>query len=111
LELMAKKVNVVLVDDLDGGDAEETLRFGLDGTSYEIDLSKQHAYLLREGLAQWVAVARRVPNSSHRGKPAQARSGRKRSAEVRDWCRENDIEVNDRGRIPVRIQEQFDDAH
>ncbi len=57
---MAQRTRVVLVDDLDGGPAAETVRFALDGAAYEIDLSEQHAAQLRDDLARWVGHARRV---------------------------------------------------
>ena len=57
---MAQKVQVILVDDIDGGPAEETLSFSLDGVSYEIDLSSANAARLRENFAPYVGTARRV---------------------------------------------------
>ena len=57
---MAQKVQVLLVDDIDGGTADETVTFGLDGVTYEIDLTAGHATELRDALAQWVGHARKV---------------------------------------------------
>ena len=51
---MAQKVNIVLVDDIDQTDADETLTFGLDGKNYEIDLNTKNANALREALAPYV---------------------------------------------------------
>ncbi|MBO0851506.1 MAG: Lsr2 family protein, partial [Pseudonocardia sp.] len=56
---MAQKVTVSLIDDLDGNKADETVEFGLDGKSYEIDLSSGNAGKLRDALADYVAAARR----------------------------------------------------
>lgn len=57
---MARKVQILLEDDLDGSVADETVSFALDGTSYEIDLSKPNALRLREALAPYVAAGRTV---------------------------------------------------
>ena len=70
---MAQKVNIILVDDLDGGSADENVRFGLDGVSYEIDLSAANAAELRSSLERFVAArARRPPAAATRTKAAQA---------------------------------------
>jgi hypothetical protein len=110
---MAQKVQVVLVDDVDGGEAEESVSFSLDGTSYEIDLSKKNSKALREALAPWIGHARRV---SGRGRP-RSTGGRGRSskradlADVRSWAREAGYEVSDRGRISSDVMEAYDAAH
>ena len=110
---MAQKVQVVLVDDIDGGDAEESVSFALDGASYEIDLSAENAEALREALAPWVGHARRV---SGRGR-ARAGSGRKAAAkradlaDVRAWARETGYEVSDRGRISSDVMDAYEAAH
>jgi Lsr2 len=86
---MAQKVQTFFVDDLDGSEAEGTVRFGLDGTEYEIDLNAEHAQQLRDGLARYVAAGRRVAASTRR----PARSGRKaqpnalNTTEVREWAK------------------------
>ena len=71
---MAQKVNIVLVDDIDGSEATETVVFGLDGTSYEIDLNDEHAAALREAVAAYVGHGRRVAGSAKRGRKAAASS-------------------------------------
>jgi hypothetical protein len=53
---MAQQVQTLLIDDLDGGEAEETVRFGLDGTEYEIDLSAKNADALRKALAWYIGL-------------------------------------------------------
>ena len=68
---MAQKVNVLLVDDIDGSDADETIQFGLDGTHYEIDLNSDHAQELREQLSRYVKAARKA--SGPAGRSAQWR--------------------------------------
>ena len=57
---MAQKIQTLFIDDLDGSEAEGAIRFGLDGTEYEIDLNAEHAQALREALARYVRAARRA---------------------------------------------------
>ena len=108
---MAQRVEVILVDDLDGGTAVETVSFALDGTSYEIDLSEKNASKLRDALSGWVGHARRTGGS--RRSAGGRRSGAKRSdlSDVRAWARANGHEVSDRGRISGEIQVAYDQAH
>ena len=109
---MAQKVNVFLVDDIDGSNAEETIRFGLDGTRYEIDLNHEHAEDLRGRLERYVKAARKVTGSA--GRPARGRSASAnddRNKEIRDWARERDLDVNERGRIPAGIVAQYEAAN
>jgi len=116
---VAQKVNIVLVDDIDETEATETVSFGLDGTSYEIDLNDTHAAELREALAPYLGHARKVPTSSGRRatrKSAPAASsassaGGASAADVRIWARENGHTVPERGRIPAEIREAYDAAH
>lgn len=113
---MAQKVNIILVDDLDDTEATETVSFGLDGTSYEIDLNDAHAVELREALAGYIGHARKVPSSSGRrsarkSPAAAASSSGASAADVRVWARENGHEVPERGRIPADIREAYDAAH
>jgi len=111
---MAQKVTVLLVDDIDGGPADETVSFSLDGVSYEIDLSDQNATAFREAMAQYVGTARRVGGrSGGRGGGARRRSGGgdNRTAQIREWARANGHKVNERGRIPASIVEAYDSAH
>lgn len=109
---MAQRVNVMLVDDLDGSAAAETVSFGLDGRQYDVDLSTENAAQLRDGLAAFVAVARRG-NGRARRRPAGAngvRPGvdRERTAAVREWARANGHAVSDRGRISKTVMEAYD---
>jgi hypothetical protein len=111
---MAKKVTVTLVDDFDGeGTADETVEFGLDGVSYEIDLSSKNAAKLRHDLKQWVDAGRRV-GGRRRGRSAGASGGRGRaaidreqSAAIREWARRNGHNVSSRGRIPADVIDAF----
>jgi hypothetical protein len=107
---MAQKVHITLEDDLDGGDASETVSFGLDGRSYEIDLNDKNAQALRDALARYVGAARRSGGS--RGSTAKRRTQVGTSArEIRDWARSNGHKVPDRGRIPSDVREAFEAAH
>jgi len=86
---MASKTLVILEDDLDGGQADETVSFSLDGVSYEIDLSSKNAGKLRDALASYVGSARRVGGRAARGRAgsAKARGGGVNTSEIRDWAR------------------------
>jgi hypothetical protein len=108
---MAQKVNIILVDDLDGTDATETVAFGLDGTSYEIDLNEANATALREALAGYVGHARKVSGARGARKKSGAAAGGPSARELRDWARSNGHEVSDRGRVPAEVREAFDAAH
>ncbi|MEV3927621.1 histone-like nucleoid-structuring protein Lsr2 [Actinomadura coerulea] len=106
---MARKVEVLLVDDVDGEDADETVTFSIDGTSYEIDLSKKNAAKLRSGLEPFVTSARKTHKAAGRGGRRVRPVGRReRSAEIREWAKNNGLKVNDRGRIPAHVIEQFE---
>ncbi len=110
---VAQKVQVLLVDDLDGGEAHETVTFALDGKAYEIDLSDSNAEKLRESLADFVKAGRRTGGrSGGRGKArAAASAGSQDTAKIRAWAKENGYNVNDRGRVPADIREAFEKAN
>ncbi len=107
---MAQKVQVLLIDDLDGSSADETVSFGLDGRTYEIDLSKKNADKLRKVLEPYVENARRA-RPSGRKRATLAAGSRQRSAEIRRWAKSVGIEVSDRGRIPANVIEKYEAAH
>jgi hypothetical protein len=106
---MAQKVHVVLVDDLDGGPADETVTFGLDGVGYEVDLSTANADRLREFLAPYVAGGRRIAGG--RRSSGKGRSSSGDSSAVRTWAKANGYAVSERGRIPAPVREAYDKAH
>ncbi len=108
---MAQKVNIILIDDIDGSDATETVTFGLDGTSYEIDLNKKHAAALRDALASYVGNARKVSGNRRGGRRTTTTSLGPSAREVRDWARSHGHTVPDRGRIPAQVREAFDAAN
>jgi hypothetical protein len=110
---MARKVEVKLVDDIDGGEADETLRFGLDGASYEIDVNAKRADELRANLWQYIEKARRVGRGGlvSQGRARQARGVRSQRAQnqvIRDWAKGHNIELADRGRIPRDIVRRYE---
>ena len=106
---MAQKIQILLIDDLDGSEAEGTVRFGLDGADYEIDLNAGHARALRDALARYVHAARRAGG----GARPPARGGRRApaggvdSTEVREWAKAQGIDVKDRGRVPAELVVKF----
>ncbi len=114
---MAQKVQVLLVDDIDGGTADETVSFAIDGVTYEIDLTTEHATELRDALATWVGHARKVGGRSggrsSGGSSSGGTSRPRRSSDagaVRTWAKENGYEVSERGRISAEIREAYEAA-
>lgn len=114
---MAQKVNVVLVDDLDGSEAVETVSFALDGSSYEIDLNEEHAAELRDAFASWVGAARRAgrssagPSQRRAGKGSSASGDRQRVQQIREWARGNGHQVSERGRLSSAVVAAYEAAH
>jgi hypothetical protein len=106
---MAQKVTVELEDDLDGSPVDETVRFGFDGTEYEIDLSEKNARAFRAQLAPLVEQARKRGRGLA-GRPTRTAAGRQRSSEVRAWAKDQGIAVSARGRIPASVFEQYQAA-
>lgn len=109
---MAQRVQYMLVDDIDGSEAVETVSFSLDGVSYEIDLTATNAKKLRNDLATWVGHSRRSGGRKSSRK-AGAPGGQRRSdlSAVRQWARKNGEQVSDRGRISAGILTAYDKAH
>ena len=108
---MAQKVHIVLVDDIDQSDAEETVSFGLDGKEYAIDLNKKNARALRDALAPYVGHARSVSSrGGRRSATKQAASGAAPS-EIRAWARDNGFDVPERGRVSAEVREAYAAAH
>jgi Lsr2 len=106
---MAQKITVVLEDDLDGGPADQTVRFGLDGAEYEIDLSTRNAAVFREKLAPFTERARKASRGP-RSRPVRSASSRQRSGDIRAWASTQGIAVSGRGRIPASVIEQYQAA-
>lgn len=113
---MAQKTIVTLVDDLDGtsSDRIETVDFGLDGVTYQIDLNDDNAGKLRDHLAEFIGSARRTGGRVKRGLatnvPAPNGSGRSReqTQAIREWAKKNGYDVSDRGRIPASVIDAFE---
>lgn len=120
---MAQKVQVMLVCDLHEDEVEgvETVAFGLDGSSYEIDTCEQHAAELRDAFARYVGAARRAgrpavgsgARRSSRGssRPAAAGSDRERVQAIREWARTNGHQVSERGRLSSTVMAAYEAAH
>ncbi|MET9257984.1 Lsr2 family protein [Streptomyces sp. NPDC048182] len=110
---MAQKVQVLLVDDLDGGEADETVTFALDGKTYEIDLTTSNADKLRGLLDPYVKGGRRTGGraAGGRGKTRAAAPDGGDTAAIRAWAKESGYDVNDRGRIPKPIREAYEKAN
>jgi len=111
---MARRTEVHLIDDLDGGKAEESIRFGLNGISYEIDLSKKNATKLRTGLEPYLKVAQKLGRTPAarvvtRGRgAAPARGDREQNQAIREWAQRKGLDVSPRGRIARSIIEQYE---
>jgi|SRR5690606_13199520 len=107
---MAKKVQVQLIDDIDGSSADETITFALDGVTYEIDLSEEHAKALRESFSEWVGHARRA--GGRRNARRSSRSGSSSDAgKIREWARKHGYEVSERGRISAEVRQAYEKAN
>jgi hypothetical protein len=105
---MARQQVVTFTDDITGKQADETVSFGLDGTTYEIDLSTKNATKLRDALQPFRSAARKAGTSLGRKGRAKASAGnRERSAEIRAWAKSHGIEVSERGRIGGKVAEAF----
>ena len=106
---MAQKIQTLFIDDIDGGEAEGTVRFALDGTEYEIDLSGKHDEELRSTLRGYIDHARKVSGPAR--KTSAGRLGRRSSAvdtvAVRAWARENGFDITDRGRVPADLVAKY----
>lgn len=116
---MARSTQVVLIDDVDGGAADETVTFALDGVTYEIDLSKANAAKMRKALSGYVAKARRTGGRKS-SRPTGKRSGGGRSRgsasgrdipAIREWARKKGLLESERGRIPASVIEAYDAAN
>ena len=107
---MAQRVSIELVDDIDGSEAAETVSFGLDGASYELDLSSANAAQLRETLAGYIGHARKVSGSSRRSSSSSRRSSSDARA-IREWARANGFTVPDRGRVPSDVKAAYEAAN
>ena len=112
---MARKVTQIieLTDDIDGGKADQTVSFAINGSNYEIDLSKKNASAFNKAIKPYLDSARKVRGT--RGRTASAASGRGKSrtdlGDIRAWAKSQGYEVSDRGRIPASVTDAYDSAH
>ena len=107
---MARTVEPMPVDDLDGGPADETVHFTLDGRDFEIDLSAANAERLRASLRPFIAAARKT-RPEHRRTGRRPAGSRVRNAEIRAWAEAQEIDLGRHGRIPIAVIERYDAAH
>ena len=112
---MAQKIQTLFIDDIDGGAAEGTVRFALDGTEYEIDLNAKHSEELRSALGKYVSHARTVGGSGRRAGRGAGRAGRGtgsalNTTEIRNWAREQGYDIKDRGRVPADLVAKYQAA-
>ena len=122
---MATQTTTTLIDDIDGSAANDTYSFGLDGATYEIDLSEKNAERLSEALSAFVAAGRRVDSSRRSGRtssrggarqvkasrPSRVAPDREQTTAIRNWARSQGLTVSDRGRLSQTIIDQFEAAH
>jgi hypothetical protein len=112
---VAQKITTLFIDDIDGGAAEGTVRFALDGTEYEIDLNAKHSEELRSALGKYVSHARKVGGASRRagrtaGRASRGAGSTVNTTEIRNWARENGFDIKDRGRVPADLVAKYQAA-
>ena len=107
---MQKKL-VVLVDDLDNTEAHQTISFSFKGVSYEIDLSDENVAEFEKDLSRWISAARRVGGRLVTRSARRVPAGASQSAKIREWARAQNIAVNERGRIPAELVQQYEKEH
>ncbi len=108
---MAQKIQTLFIDDLDGSEAEGTVRFGLDGTEYEIDLSAAHRESLHQALEPFIARARKAGGTRRSPRAGRrAAAGGLNTTEVREWAKAQGIDVKERGRIPADVIARYREA-
>jgi hypothetical protein len=108
---MAQQIQTLFIDDIDGGAADGTVRFGLDGTNYEIDLSDEHTDELRKALGKYIEHSRKVAGTARRSARG-LRSGAPAidTAKVREWAKGNGYDIKDRGRVPADLVAKYQEA-
>jgi len=108
---MARNIAVVMTDDLDGSPAAGTVMFGVNGVTYEIDLSEQNRARMERELAPYVAAGRRVSRSQRRASAGRPPGPRADRAVVRAWAKDNGLKISERGRISAEVISQYEAAH
>ena len=105
---MVQRVTVEMTDDIDGTEAAETIAFHVGGTAFEIDLSEKNAEKMRQVFGRYIEHARRATGGRRSGR---LRRDRHLSAAVREWAKQQGIQVSERGRIPASVVSQYEEAH
>jgi len=111
---VAKQTTVILVDDLDGSEAAEQVEFGVDGRSYQIDLSAANSAKLRDALAPFVSAARRAGGrraAAAPTAPARPAADRVQNQAIREWAVAQGMKISERGRIPSNVLEAYHKTH
>jgi hypothetical protein len=115
-QFVARREIVVLEDDLDGGNADESVKFALDGIAYEIDLNSKNAGRLRDAFAPYVKVARKSRGgvvtggrsaSARASRGGGAATDREQNKAIREWAKRQGREISARGRIPQGIVDEY----
>lgn len=107
---MAQTVQIIMTDDIDGGEATETVAFAIDGHGYEIDLNEDNATALREMLAPYCKAGRKAPRTTNRRRTGTTQQRNSETSKIRAWARENGYEVGPRGRIHQHIIDAYHQA-
>jgi Lsr2 len=107
---MAQKIQTLFIDDIDGGEAEGTVRFGLDGVEYEIDLNAKHTEELHKALTTYISHARKVGSPARRAVHGRRGSTEIDTAKVREWAKGNGFNIKDRGRVPADLVAKYQAA-
>jgi hypothetical protein len=108
---MSRSVSVITTDDLDGSQNAETVSFGLDGVTYEVDLSNKNRAKLQKALAPFIEAGRRAPGRSRRRSAGRPSGSSADHTAVRAWAKATGLKVSERGRISADIMRQYDAAH
>src|SRR5690242_9718987 len=109
---MAQKTTVEFIDDIDGTTAERTFTFAVDGVNYEIDLSTNNIAQFKQAIGGYIESARKTkPGRSRRAGAARPQVDREQTTAIRQWARQNGYTVNDRGCIPLKVQEALAQTH
>lgn len=110
---VAKRTTVVVQDDLDGTEGATTVKFGLDGRSYEIDLSEKNEKALRKALEKYLGAATQVAKTPATGGRQKYGTGpaRRDTKHIREWLRGQGVEISDRGRIPTDLMQRYEAAN
>ena len=107
---MAQRIQTLFIDDIDGGAADGTVRFGLDGADYEIDLSGEHSNELRTALGKYIEHSRKVGGTARRAARGRSAGSAVDTAKVREWARESGYDIKDRGRVPADLVAKYQAA-